>query len=328
MPSLSLGIGLHKNRVFTAGGGGAPPIPQSGLALWLKADAGVTTSAETFVSQIILTGSGTTTSDGTYTRASGGLTGFTGPNGNTIGNSSGEEFTLYDSAFGGDTYLLNITSSGITYINEIETGGASPVPTSSVSLSNTGNVFVTTWADQSSSGNNFSPSNGAAIKYNNIIGSNPAVLFNGPRLAGSNIDTAKTIYAVIKTLENSASQYAVILEATGGSLYSAINGTEWGSYFNAGIGAGQTLPTSTAAIIATISDDGATYEYRKNGQQVLTNTDGGGFYTRSEAYLGNDGSAGQAANVYVSEIIVYDRVPTSTEIQQIETYLNTKYAIY
>ena len=97
MPSLSLGLGLHKNRVFFAGGGGASPIPQSGLALWLKVDAGISTAAETFVSQIILTNSGTPSSDGTYTRTSGGITQFTGPNGNTITNSSGEEFTLYDS---------------------------------------------------------------------------------------------------------------------------------------------------------------------------------------------------------------------------------------
>ena len=46
MPSLSLGLGLHKNRIFTAGGGGNPfsPSDLSGLSLWLSADAGVTLS--------------------------------------------------------------------------------------------------------------------------------------------------------------------------------------------------------------------------------------------------------------------------------------------
>ena len=231
MPSLSIGLGIQNIR--PARGGGSA-IPQSGLSLWLKADAGVTLSGSN----------------------------------------------------------------------------------------------VTAWADQSGNGNNFTPASGTVVKSNNIIGSNPAILFDGGSLVGNNIDTAKTIYAVIKTLAESANQYAVILETTGGSLYSAISDTEWGSYFNSAIGSTQTIPTSTATIIATISDDGQTYEYRRNGQQVLTNTDGGGFYTRTAAYLGNDGSAAQAANIYLSEIIVYNRVPTTQERTQIETYLNTKYAIY
>jgi len=42
MPSLSLNIGLNNGRKLPLGGGAA--IPQSGLSLWLKADAGVTLS--------------------------------------------------------------------------------------------------------------------------------------------------------------------------------------------------------------------------------------------------------------------------------------------
>ena len=187
---------------------------------------------------------------------------------------------------------------------------------------------VTAWADQSENGNNFTQAYSSVIKSNNIIGSNPAILFNGGSLSGNDIVTAKTIYAVIKTLAVSAQQYAAILEATGGSLYSAIDGTQWGSYFGGGASSGQTIPTETAAIIATLSDDGVNYELRRDGQQIVSSTEGGGFTSRSNAYLGNDSSAGQPANVYISEIIVYNRVPVTAEIQQIEAYLNAKYAIY
>ena len=329
MPLYSTVCPLPINRKIFRHRGSVSPIPQSGLALWLKADAGTTTQAEQFISQIVISGAETTTSDGTYTRASGGTTSFSGPNGNTINFDSvdnGLLFFIYDADFGDTTYSLIINYTSITSIGI--SNGASPAPTATTSLTATGNFIVTAWADQSGNGNNFTQASGIVVKSNNVIGPNPAILFDGGNLVGSNIETAKTIYAVIKTLGDSAMQYAVILETTGGGLYSAINGTEWGSYFSASLGAGETISTNTAAIIATISDDGATYEYRRNGQQVLTNTDGGGFYSRSSAFLGNDGSSGQPANVYVSEIIVYDRVPTSNEIEQIETYLNTKYAIY
>jgi hypothetical protein len=187
---------------------------------------------------------------------------------------------------------------------------------------------VIAWADQSSNGNNFSISSGTVTKDNNIISSNPAILFNGGRLAGNDIVTAKTIYAVIKTLNYSASQYSAIFEATGGGLYSAISGTEWGSYFNGEYSSFDSIATNTSTIIATISNDGESYEFRRDGERIHDDTNGSGFYSRFAAYLGNDGSGGQSADVYLSEIIVYNRAITNTECQQVEEYLNAKYLIY
>jgi len=214
-------------------------------------------------------------------------------------------------------------------------GVASAIPTTGLSLWLKADVGVTlsgsnvtSWADQSTNGNNFAPAFGTVVKSNNIIGSNPAILFDGGSLSGNNIVTAKTIYAVIKTLETSAEQYAAILEVTGGSLYSAIDGTQWGSYFGSGSPSGQTISDQTAAIIATLSNDGSNYELRRDGQQIVSSAEGAGFISRSAAYLGSDSSATQPANMYISEIIVYNRVPVTAEIQQIEAYLNAKYAIY
>jgi hypothetical protein len=187
---------------------------------------------------------------------------------------------------------------------------------------------VTAWADQSGQNNNLSVTTTNPVFENNVINGKPAIKFDGGRLDGTDIVTAKTIYAVIKTLSFSPSQYAAIVECTGGSLYSAISGNEWGSYFNLEISASNTLATSTSAIIASLSDNGIQYFFRKNGSQIRTGTNGDGFYSRSALYIGNDGSTGQPANVYVSEIIIYDNLISAEDITKIENYLNSKYAIY
>jgi len=214
-------------------------------------------------------------------------------------------------------------------------GGGAAIPKSGLSIWLKADVGVsvsgsdvTAWADQSGNGNNFTPASGTVVKSNNIIGSNPAILFDGGSLSGNDIVTAKTIYAVIQTLATQAEQYAAIFEATGGSLYSAIDGTKWGSYFGGGSSSDETITEETAAIIATLSDDGVSYQMRRDGEQIISSTEGGGFTSRSSAYLGNNSSNGQPANVYIAEIIVYNRVPIAAEIQQIEAYLNAKYEIY
>jgi hypothetical protein len=227
---------------------------------------------------------------------------------------------------------------GLSLANRGGAGPSSPIPLAGLSLwlkpdsgLNSVDGIVTQWTDQSSSGNNFSQDIDYLVFVEaDTINGYDAVLFDGGRLNGdSDIVTAKTIYAVVRTFFNfQVEAFAAILECTGGSLYSAVSDNEWGSYFNAGWSAVDTLSPNTSSIIATISNDGETFEYRRDGQSIFNGTNGGGFYSRSASYLGNDGGGGQPANVYLSELIVYDRVPTSTEIQQIEAYLNAKYAIY
>jgi hypothetical protein len=53
-------------------------------------------SVVTFVNQIVISGAGTTSSNGTYTRNTRGETQFSGPNGNFIYFSGGGEWALYD----------------------------------------------------------------------------------------------------------------------------------------------------------------------------------------------------------------------------------------
>jgi len=188
---------------------------------------------------------------------------------------------------------------------------------------------VTQWTDQSSVGNNFLQDlDYIAYREADIINGYDGVLFEGGRLNGdSDIVTAKTIYAVVRTLGYQPEAFAVILECTGGSLYSAISDNEWGSYFDQGVSSNNSLAVNTPAIIATLSNDGENYEFRRDGSSVLSGSDGGGFYSRSASYLGNDGSGGQSANVYISEIIVYNNVPSPANIALLEAYLLTKYDI-
>lgn len=189
---------------------------------------------------------------------------------------------------------------------------------------------VTEWTDQSSAENNFSQDlDYIAYREADIINGYDGVLFEGGRLNGdSDIVTGKTIYAVVKALGYTPEAYAAIFECTGGGLYSAISDPFWGSYFSGEYSSTSSLAPNTSAIIATLSDDGENYEFRRDGSSVLSDSNGNGFNSRSASYLGNDGGAGQPANVYISEIIVYDNVPSPANIALLEGYLNTKYSIY
>jgi hypothetical protein len=100
MPKLGLGLGLTKPIVV---GGSTPVIPQDGLSLWLKADAGVSTSQSQYVSRIVLSGTGESVFNGTYTAIStpdfDGVYYFESSTGKTMlynGPNGGGEYQAYD----------------------------------------------------------------------------------------------------------------------------------------------------------------------------------------------------------------------------------------
>jgi len=173
MPKLGLTNSIvrsHPPRRRTLSGGGSSPIPSSGLSLWLKADAGVTdfqipaanatdfnaadfeggasnqylenTNIEgTFINTIVISGAGTTTSNGTYTREVGGTNQFFGPNGNYISWNGDDayDFGLYDNAVGLTTYYnIDIRNENGWETND----GDSPKP-SATNLSSS--FSISTW---------------------------------------------------------------------------------------------------------------------------------------------------------------------------------------
>lgn len=103
------------------------PVSYPGTGdLWYNVTGG--TALFSYVDEIILTGAGTTTSDGTYTRSSGGSTQFDGPNGNYIYTDGGSWY-LYDATFGSDTYIAySYTDFSLWYVN----AGDFPEPSATV----------------------------------------------------------------------------------------------------------------------------------------------------------------------------------------------------
>lgn len=142
MPKLGLGLGLPTTRVLD----GFNPTSIPGLKLWYDAGQGVTETSQSYVSQIVLSGAGDSTSDGTYTRASGG---FTQLNDATTGNyivwdPNFPAWVLFDVTLGYVTYLNgnpNLAPSWSVYI------GNSPEPAATNTSSST--QVVASWADQS-----------------------------------------------------------------------------------------------------------------------------------------------------------------------------------
>ena len=299
------------------------PTDISGCRLWVSMDYGITTGSVSFVSEIVVSGCDPSTSNGTYTRNLGGNTQLLDSNtGNFIYNEDGVWY-IWDIDAESPTFA---NYSGLDSYGDWEVFSGSEFGTANNTDTTLNNV-VTQIDDRSGNENNLIQSYENAFITNPVINSKPAILFNVARFEGTDIDTAKTLYAVIKTTANIPTPYAAIIESTGGSLYSNVS-PYWGSYFNGSYYVDNSLSSNSSYILGSISDDGNNYEFRQNGSTAKTGSDGQGFYTRGTLYFGNDSSNTQAASCYIAEAVVYDRAITTSEAQQLEAYLNDKYAIY
>lgn len=296
------------------------PTDIAGLKLWVSADYGVTNGSISYISQIVVSGCDPSTSNGTYTRNVGGVQSFV----------SGSNNIYFEEDV---WYLYDADSDTATFANysDLDEGSWEVFAGSSFGTavnSTTSETVITEVLDQSGNSNTLSYSYGSPTLSTNIINSKPAFYFFGGRLEGLDISTGKSLYAVIKLGATSPSGYKNILELSGGGLYTSIANNEWGSYFSNFNGSGQQLATNTSYIIGSISSNGTSYKFRSNGSQIKTDTDGQGFYGRGTLYFGNDSSHGQPANCYVAEALVYDTDISDGDAQQLENYLNVKYAIY
>jgi hypothetical protein len=344
MPRLSLGLGVQNSRRIKSGGT-APfsPSSVSGLYLWLKGDAGLSTTPQQFISQIVLSNSGTPEVDGTYTRASGGQTNFTGSNGLSIEYSETVDGNLrFFVLFEGDTmYSIDILYDTIIQINI--SNGASPAPTYSTTLSQTGNTLVTAWQDQSGNGNNTSNIIDVITGTKN---SKTTVIFNGSasELTLGNLFsefTAMSFFAtwkitnvanggILGTDNYSNFEIASINDVTQYTLTRINSAPQTAGFITNGWWDNATWVTSSFRI-----DDSVFGEARKNGSTTGITTNNNlitlPFTTdtvnyRLGRYAADAGS--YYGNYELAELVIYNRLVTPTERQQVETYLNTKYAIY
>jgi len=244
---MNLGLGLRLRSVLSSGG--TPLIPQSGLSLWLKADAGVTLS-------------------------------------------------------GSD---------------------------------------VTAWADQSGNGNNATSPTIAPTFVSSSINSKPAISFNNDsswmQIPQNSIGNSGNISifvvlnyvsgAVILNKGDAASFEATVWELTTNTGFGFVNND--GGEFSWNV-----VPVSpaenTPLLLEGFSSAGVS-QLAFNGTNSGDPSGANAGFNDISQYIGiggggDGGSTVSPLDARIAEIIIYNRQVTSPERQQVEAYLNTKYAIY
>jgi len=321
------------------------PSSLGGLSLWLKADAGVTTVVEQFISQVIISGGGRSAMNGTYTRGNGGIeTEFV-----KIGDPN---FTIYwyndrwviegtgfycdalDSNTGFYAYNPSYDMSANWVISEHYGCDGTP-PTGSITISQTGNILVTEWADQSGNGFVLTKDIQNEPTYlSSFVNGKPAIEFIvGDNTGLSNTSFGLTGFTFFSVTKQKPTNTGRIFSSYFGNV---LIGT-WGNYSNRFYGGGgngwlaEGTQTSTDFLITTaFSDANTSFGFYQNGilqsngnsnSTVILNgiSIGGGIW---------NGGNEEASDSYVCEIVIYNRTLTLTERQQVETYLNQKYQIY
>jgi hypothetical protein len=350
--ALSSKISINKQNL---GGGkliAKPFDPKDliNLQLWLKADAGVTTSTitPTYISQIILTDSGEPTSDGTYTRSTGDTTQFDGPNGNYIYWDGA--WIVYDNDLGIETYVNYYYSLDINSWEENGSAGAPSAVNTTSPLSSF--IGITSWQDQSGNSRNFTKSiantgyprlsNGiplftAVSTYND---SNASIL--ALPSASLNFTTPYTLIALVRAGANNSCIFSKSnnetkrrkyqISVNGGIVYSleSKNNADTQIPYNTGTGD----DVSVKRLIVSQYSSNTSGLIRYNGAQVATSSTDVGIDQTNNAsvFIGaspfNEGTgynAEASTEMHVYEIIFYNRVLSTVEIEKIETYLNNKY---
>ena len=200
---------------------------------------------------------------------------------------------------------------------------------------------VTAWADQSGNGKNATGANTLPTLQSNAINGYPAIRFNN-----IDSDTSKFVISSSFNLKNSsafvvvkqlgANEYARYLSfpSLAALDYNANDGLA--VLFNNGV---PQLQITSNAIDATFADADAnnvfaiaSYKIDNSGNMSLFyNGDSDGTNQNSNMASQNGVSEiyiGQSPSNITTEIVMYSRAVTTQERQQIEAYLNTKYAIY
>lgn len=386
---------------------GGSPIPSSGLSLWLKADAGVTSSQTLYITQVIITGF-----TGIYASANGTYNGNSEDQyfehtsglfyieGNTLFEASNDipiatNSNNYQGAWTPAQYFSTITLSnaGTTSVNGVYTrtesyniefspflasggrsiswddeasywttqggyylnysstfdedwsieNGAGPQPDATYSNSSrnvgsptstiTGVYPVISWADQSGNPRILYPNNGVASSAV-ISGKNFIYFPENTELISdftiwADLQIIGTIFCVARFASSSAGSTAYLFrhEGTEGlftfsrgfnntnAFYITSDGIDnVSSLTNANNNTNYLLgATFNESSVATLYLNGAS-----TGSGAITGMNG-----QYNLYIGG---LGEPSNI--AEMVIYNRVLTTTERQQVEAYLNTKYAIY
>jgi|GEM_PF-3424747 len=213
------------------------------------------------------------------------------------------------------------------------------ITTSSYATSN-----VTAWADQSGNGNNATSPTIAPTFVSSSINNRPAISFNGDeswmQVPQNSIGNSGNIsifvvlnYASGLTIFNKgdlATYEATAWEITTSNGFGFVNPNEGDPFWNV---VPISIATNTPVLLEAFSSAGVS-QIAFNGTDSGSPSGPNSEFNNISQYLGigaggdGGGTAGNPLDARIAEIIIYNRQVTTPERQQVEAYLNSKYAIY
>lgn len=312
----SLSVGSPKKMAMSVS---FLPTSISGLKLWLKADAGVTLSETEVIGRIVISEAGISSSNGEYVY-NGNM--YVGPNDNNIFNDGGDWY-LYDTQYEQNTYYNgnNLAATGWEQFGDNES--QIPIVENHVDT-------IASWLDQSSE-----TTFNSELGYQEIVNINgrPAIGFGPNGCFRYESINEKTIICAFHT-QATPSGYNCIVEGRMG-MYASLAGAggKFGTYLNKEVGFAN-LTEDTKYILMIESEDGqvANTGAYVNGQHYTSELGQGGFTARDHLVVGNGNVQNQIPNQpcngFIYEVMVFDKILTQAEREQVHAYLNDKYQVY
>jgi len=212
------------------------------------------------------------------------------------------------------------------------TGGV-PIGVVTTTTVNTDNV--TEWADQSGNGIVLTPDiQNAPTLVSSFLNGKPAIEFivdNNTGLSNTSFGlTGFTFFSVTKQKSTNtgrifSSYFDNVLIGTWGIYSNRFYGGEDNGWLAEG------EQTSTDFLITTaFSDADTSFDFSQNGVSQSSGASNSTVILNGISVGGGvwNGGNEEASDSYVCEIVIYNRTLTLTERQQVEAYLNQKYAIY
>ncbi len=221
------------------------------------------------------------------------------------------------------TIAVNFQPTQINGLN-LWLDGSDPLNTSVAPANGT---TITTWADKSGNARN-ATSIGSPV-YNS---SSNAIVLNGSTQAFTfsypGVHPTETGFFVVNmTTPNSYAFFINSPITSGRQLYDYFNELYLGQTYIGGVGAttSSKVTASSNTVLGYSLNSSESFLYFK-GSPGSKGTGFGSFPSESTLYIGYSGE-GQFLGGTISEILIYDKVLTNSERQQVERYLMTKWGI-
>jgi hypothetical protein len=200
---------------------------------------------------------------------------------------------------------------------------------------------VTAWADQSGNGNNATMYNNPQL-IANALNSKPVISFNGSTNYGSfpislTGGTPRTIFIVGKYNDINRGQEGFIALGDSetfdlGYVFRDNESQQTNYYVNYNFNQNQAAAPQLTSVanyhIATVNHSSGSDSNMGINGVFGANTTLDNLSTTQGVIAVRNTNPDEYASINIAEIIIYNRALTTPERQQVEAYLNTKYAIY